>query len=64
MATVYAKCFNLFKAGPNVNVTYPLKPHQKVAIMRNIEKMLLEVLRDPKEIPHLLRTMVLGRFTE
>lgn len=52
------------QAGPNVNISYPLKAHQKVAIMRNIEKMLFEVLRDPKEIPPLLRAMVLGRFTE
>ncbi|KAF2888032.1 hypothetical protein ILUMI_18141 [Ignelater luminosus] len=53
-----------YKGGPNTSITYPLKAHQKVAVMRNIEKMLLEVLQDPKEIPPLLRAMVLGRYTE
>lgn len=32
--------------------------------MRNIEKMLLEVLQDPNEVGPLLRTMVQGRFNE
>lgn len=32
--------------------------------MRNIEKMLQDVLKDPREVGPLLRTMVLGRFTE
>lgn len=54
-----------YKGGSNGNsIIYPLKAHQKVAVMRNIEKMLLDVLQDPKEIPPLLRAMVLGRFTE
>ncbi|CAH0546820.1 unnamed protein product [Brassicogethes aeneus] len=52
-----------FKGGPT-NIEYPLNDHQKVSIMRNIEKMLVEVLQDPKEVGPLLRTMVLGRFTE
>lgn len=43
---------------------YPLQDHQKVSIMRNVEKMLLEVLQDPKEVGPLLRTMVLGRYCD
>lgn len=31
-------------------IEYPLKAHQKVAIMRNIEKMLGEALGDPHEV--------------
>lgn len=53
-----------YKGGPNGTITYPLKDHQKVAIMRNVEKMLLNVLQDPKEVGPLLKTMVLGRFTD
>ncbi|KAG7251596.1 hypothetical protein CRUP_001380, partial [Coryphaenoides rupestris] len=30
-------------------IEYPLRAHQKVAIMRNIEKMLGEALGDPRE---------------
>ncbi|KAJ8973765.1 hypothetical protein NQ317_017567 [Molorchus minor] len=52
-----------YKAGPT-SLEYPLKQHQKVSIMRNVEKMLLEVLQDPKEVGPLLRAMVLGRYTE
>ncbi|KAF5300707.1 hypothetical protein FQA39_LY11069 [Lamprigera yunnana] len=53
-----------YKSGSNGTPTYPLKGHQKVAVIRNIEKMLLDVLQDPTEIPPLLRAMVLGRYTE
>ncbi|XP_045462643.1 hypoxia-inducible factor 1-alpha inhibitor-like isoform X2 [Harmonia axyridis] len=52
-----------YKAGPTV-IQYPLKDHQKVSIMRNIEKMVLEVLRDPNEVGPLLRNVVLGRFED
>jgi hypothetical protein len=31
-------------------IEYPLRAHQKVAIMRNIEKMLGEALGDPQEV--------------
>lgn len=31
-------------------IEYPLKAHQKVAIMRNIEKMLGEALGNPQEV--------------
>ncbi|XP_065161973.1 hypoxia-inducible factor 1-alpha inhibitor-like isoform X2 [Atheta coriaria] len=53
-----------YKAKPNGSVTYPLKGHQKVAIMRNIEKMLVDVLQDPNDVSPLLRAIVLGRYTE
>ncbi|RZF37054.1 hypothetical protein LSTR_LSTR012397 [Laodelphax striatellus] len=53
-----------YKAGSTGQVTYPLKGYQKVAIMRNVEKMLVEVLHDPKEVAPLLRSLVLGRYTE
>uniref|UniRef100_A0A6P7F307 Hypoxia-inducible factor 1-alpha inhibitor n=1 Tax=Diabrotica virgifera virgifera TaxID=50390 RepID=A0A6P7F307_DIAVI len=52
-----------YKGGPT-NLEYPLQDHQKVSIMRNVEKMLLEVLQDPNEVGPLLRTMVLGRYTD
>lgn len=53
-----------YKAGPTGQISYPLKDHQKVAIMRNIEKMLLEALQDPAEVGPLMRALVLGRYTE
>lgn len=53
-----------YKDGPSSSISYPLRDYQKVAIMRNIEKMLQDVLKDPREVGPLLRTMVLGRFTE
>ncbi|XP_038061273.1 hypoxia-inducible factor 1-alpha inhibitor-like [Patiria miniata] len=43
-------------------ITYPLSPQQKVCIMRNIEKMLGEALKDPAEIGSLLHTLVQGRY--
>ncbi|CAH1169652.1 unnamed protein product [Phaedon cochleariae] len=52
-----------YKGGPTT-LEYPLMDHQKVSIMRNVEKMLLEVLQDPKEVGPLLRSMVIGRYTE
>nr|CAD7588920.1 unnamed protein product [Timema genevievae] len=53
-----------YKAGPTGQVEYPLKEYQKVAIMRNVEKMLVEALQDPQEVGPLLRSLVLGRYTE
>lgn len=35
-----------------------------MAIMRNIEKMLVDVLQDPNDVSPLLRAIVLGRYTE
>uniref|UniRef100_A0A8B9LAX5 Hypoxia-inducible factor 1-alpha inhibitor n=1 Tax=Astyanax mexicanus TaxID=7994 RepID=A0A8B9LAX5_ASTMX len=45
-------------------IEYPLKAHQKVAIMRNIEKMLGEALGDPHEVGPLLNMMIKGRYEQ
>lgn len=52
-----------YKTGPADKIIYPLVGHQKMAIMRNIEKMLIEALKDVNEVGPLLRAMVLGRYT-
>ncbi|MCL4137518.1 UNVERIFIED_CONTAM: hypothetical protein GTU68_011038, partial [Idotea baltica] len=44
-------------------IEYPLIPQHKLAIVRNIEKMLLEALKDPKEVGPLLRAIVNGRYS-
>ena len=44
------------------NITFPLAATQKVAMMRNIEKMLTEALGDPREINELFCNMVEGRY--
>jgi len=54
----------LLQANPKEPIIYPLKGSQKVAIMRSIEKILKEALKDPDEVGPLLRTLVLGRYTE
>ncbi|XP_065222718.1 hypoxia-inducible factor 1-alpha inhibitor-like isoform X1 [Planococcus citri] len=51
-----------YKAPPTGQIVYPLKDHQKVAIMRNVEKMLREALGDPDDIGPLLRTIIEGRY--
>lgn len=53
-----------YKTGPTGQIVYPLQGHQKVAIMRNVEKMLLEALQNPQEVGPLLRALVLGRYTD
>ncbi|KAB7506652.1 Hypoxia-inducible factor 1-alpha inhibitor [Armadillidium nasatum] len=53
-----------YKAGPTKTIEYPLDPHHKLAIMRNIEKMLLEALKDPQEVGPMLRAIVDGRYSE
>nr|XP_039272674.1 hypoxia-inducible factor 1-alpha inhibitor-like [Styela clava] len=40
----------------------PLKANHKVAVMRNIEKMLTEVVGDPEEIGNMLKTITEGRY--
>lgn len=41
----------MYQGGPVPSkITYPLTPQQKVAITRNIEKMLHEALQDHKEV--------------
>ncbi|CAG5129036.1 unnamed protein product [Candidula unifasciata] len=52
-----------YKAAPTMKVVYPLTAGQKVAIMRNIEKMIAEALNDNTEMPTFMRTMVQGRYT-
>ncbi|XP_073452690.1 hypoxia-inducible factor 1-alpha inhibitor [Aquarana catesbeiana] len=52
-----------YKGAPTPKrIEYPLKAHQKVAIMRNIEKMLGEALGSPQEVGPLLNTMINGRY--
>uniref|UniRef100_A0A8C2GT83 Hypoxia-inducible factor 1-alpha inhibitor n=1 Tax=Cyprinus carpio TaxID=7962 RepID=A0A8C2GT83_CYPCA len=52
-----------YKGAPTPKrIEYPLKAHQKVAIMRNIEKMLGEALGDPHEVGPLLNMMIKGRY--
>uniref|UniRef100_A0A8D8SGR9 Hypoxia-inducible factor 1-alpha inhibitor n=1 Tax=Cacopsylla melanoneura TaxID=428564 RepID=A0A8D8SGR9_9HEMI len=53
-----------YKTKPTADIEYPLKGHQKVAILRNIEKMVAEALQNPDEVSHLMRALVLGRYTE
>ncbi|XP_033643866.1 hypoxia-inducible factor 1-alpha inhibitor-like [Asterias rubens] len=45
-------------------ISYPLSAQQKVCIMRNIEKMLGDALKDPEEIGSLLHTLVQGRYED
>ncbi|KAK8719971.1 hypothetical protein OTU49_013655, partial [Cherax quadricarinatus] len=52
-----------YKGGPTEKIEYPLKPRQKLAVMRNVEKMLLEALKEPAEVGPLLRALVIGRYT-
>lgn len=58
--TYLFQCFSQSK--PNGAVTYPLNGSQKLAIMRNVEKMLVETLRDPDEVGPLLSNLTLGRY--
>lgn len=44
-------CLSFVQGAPTPKrIEYPLRAHQKVAIMRNIEKMLGEALGDPHEV--------------
>lgn len=61
---LYQWDFFSFQAGPTGTISYPLKPHQKISIMRNVEKMLADALSDPREVGPLLRALVLGRYTD
>ena len=38
------------QSGPTESIAYPLKAHQKVAMMRNIEKMITDALNNPEEV--------------
>lgn len=44
-------------------VEHPLSAQQKVAMTRNIEKMILQALNDPSEVPPFMKMLVLGRYT-
>jgi len=50
------------QAGTNPPIEYPLKARQKVAILRNVEKMLLEALQDQDDLKTVLHWLVDGRF--
>lgn len=52
-----------FQAGTVEKIEYPLLDHQKMVIMRNVEKMLAEALHDPSEVGIMLKSIVLGRYT-
>lgn len=52
-----------FQAGTVEKIEYPLLDHQKMVIMRNVEKMLAEALHDPSEVGTMLKSIVLGRYT-
>uniref|UniRef100_A0A0A9WJF7 Hypoxia-inducible factor 1-alpha inhibitor n=1 Tax=Lygus hesperus TaxID=30085 RepID=A0A0A9WJF7_LYGHE len=51
-----------YKSKPTGAISYPLNAIQKMAIMRNVEKMLVDALRDPEEVGPLLCDIVLGRY--
>ncbi|BES87743.1 Hypoxia-inducible factor 1 alpha [Nesidiocoris tenuis] len=51
-----------YKSKSTGAVAYPLNATQKMAIMRNVEKMLVDALRDPDEVGPLLRNLTLGRY--
>ncbi|XP_076041763.1 hypoxia-inducible factor 1-alpha inhibitor-like [Oratosquilla oratoria] len=53
-----------YKGGPTEKIDYPLAPRQKLAVLRNVEKMLLDALKDPAELGHLLRALVIGRYMD
>lgn len=66
--TQYTTSLNFwYKAGPthssSVTTMYPLEGYQKMAIMRNVEKMLVETLKDVNEVGPLLRAILEGRYT-
>jgi len=52
-----------YKCAPPGTIEYPLKPHQKVAMMRNIEKMIAEALDNNNEVDPFMQNMILGRYT-
>ncbi|CAH1793965.1 unnamed protein product [Owenia fusiformis] len=52
-----------YKSAPTGKIEYPLKPQQKVAMMRNIEKMITEALNNHEEVGPFMKAMVLGRYS-
>ncbi|KXJ08276.1 hypoxia-inducible factor 1-alpha inhibitor [Exaiptasia diaphana] len=54
-----------YKAGQTPDkISYPLSAQQKMAIMRNIERMLGEALGNHTEVGPLLNTIIKGRYDE
>ena len=52
-----------YKCGPIEKIEYPLKGDQKVAITRNIEKMIMEAFNeDTDEVTEFFRVISLGRY--
>lgn len=51
-----------YKAAPVGTITHPLKPVQKMAMMRNIEKMISEALGNHREVDPFWQTLVMGRY--
>ncbi|KAA0185670.1 hypothetical protein HAZT_HAZT002181, partial [Hyalella azteca] len=52
-----------YKAPPADNISYPLLPRQEVVIMRNIEKMIVDVFKEPSQVDHFFQSLTLGRYT-
>lgn len=52
-----------YMAGSSDKVEHPLTPQQKMAMTRNVEKMILQALNDPDEVPQFMKMLVLGRYT-
>ena len=44
-------------------IKYPLKPEQKNAIMRNIERMITTAIVNTDELPEFFETLTLGRYS-
>lgn len=52
-----------YRAGPTPKeITWPLSVEQKVAVTRNIEKMLHDALKNSEEVRQVLRMIVDGRY--
>ena len=58
------RVYFIFQAAAVTSIEYPLSGSQKLTIMRNVEKMIGEALKDPAEIAPFMQAMVLGRYTD
>lgn len=52
-----------YKAAAAEQIVRPFKPQQKMVIMRNIEKMVLEALGAEEELIPFMESLVLGRYS-
>uniref|UniRef100_A0A2P2I6F5 Hypoxia-inducible factor 1-alpha inhibitor n=2 Tax=Hirondellea gigas TaxID=1518452 RepID=A0A2P2I6F5_9CRUS len=60
----YTVSINFWYKGASTDmVIYPLLDRQKVAIMRNIEKMIMDALKKPTEVDQFFQSLILGRYT-